>query len=103
MGCNCKNINKVDKFIKETNGIKPIQKKGISYWKEVFFENIEKVFNGLLVICLLLIICPLICLLLILSFIFKGRFIIPLPPFIFKILKKAEKKIKEEQEKEKNG
>ena len=102
MGCNCKSVNKVEKFIKDINGIKTVEKKGIEYWKDILLTNLEKMLNGILVILLLIVICPIICLVLILSFIFKGRFVIPLPPFMFKILKKADKKIKEDIEKQKN-
>lgn len=103
MGCNCKKVDKIDRFIRETNGIKKIEKKGFQYWKEVIGESIENMINGFLVILLLIIICPLICFILILSYILKGRFIVPLPKFMFKILKKAEQKIKEEQVKNANG
>lgn len=103
MGCNCKTVKKVEKFIKTTNGVKEVEKKGIKFWLGVLLENIGKIFDVIVLIILSIIICPLVCIMLILSYIFRGRLSLRLPNYMFNVYKQAEKEIREKEEREKNG
>ena len=81
MGCNCKNVEKLEKVLPFKNDY---ERKGI--WKVINGFSIN-VLNKAFTILLFIIMTPIVIITLILSYLIKYKLILHLPKFIAKLLK----------------
>ena len=84
MGCNCKNIKKLDKML-VTNDIK-YNKKGLLG----FISNFSiTLFNKIFVISLMILVIPIVIIYFIIMYLFGGSLVFKTPKFIKKIIEKT--------------
>lgn len=84
MGCNCKNIKKIDNML-VTNDVK-YEKKGLYGFISNFSINL---INKCIVILLMVILIPIVIIYFIFSYIFGGSLVFKTPNFIKKIIEKT--------------
>lgn len=84
MGCNCKNIKKVDNML-VTNETK-YEKKGLYGFISNFSINL---INKIIVIALMVILIPIVIIYFIFSYLFGGSLVFKTPKFIKKIIEKT--------------
>lgn len=84
MGCNCKNIKKLDKML-VTNDIK-YNKKGLLG----FISNFSiTLFNKIFIISLMILVIPIVIIYFIIMYLFGGSLVFKAPKFIKKIIEKT--------------
>ena len=81
MGCNCKNVEKLEKALSLK---KDYEKKGV--WNLINGFSIN-VFNKTIIILLFIVLTPIVIIGLILNYLIKDRLILPLPKIMNKLFK----------------
>lgn len=82
MGCNCKNVEKLNK-----TQLFSVKNEKIGVWNRINAFSINFI-NKFIIVALFIILTPIVILVLIFKFLFKGKLTFPMPKFMTKYLKK---------------
>ena len=82
MGCNCKNVEKLKK-----TQLFPIKNKKIGILNRINAFSLNFI-NKFIIIALLILLTPIVIIVLVFRFLFKGKMTFPIPKFMTKYLKK---------------
>ena len=90
MGCNCKNIKKIEQKMLNNNNNSQ-DKKGFGWVWNMISLSIQNILIKLLVVLLFIVMTPMVIIVLIVTFLFKGRPFIPLNKKLLKVFTKLDK------------
>lgn len=82
MGCNCKNVEKLNK-----TQLFAVKNEKIGVWNRFNAFSLNFI-NKFIIVALLIILTPIVIMVLILRFLFRGKLTFPIPKFMTKYLKK---------------